>query len=68
MVVGSRQRFSTMDGDINLRTNDASLCRVQNNKCLRVQVDENLTWKRHSEHIIKKVVCNISILRGASAI
>ena len=67
MVVGSRQRLATMDGDINLRINDTSLCRFQNTKCL-VQVDENLTWKRHGEHIIKKAVCNISILRGASTI
>ena len=49
MVVGSRQRLATMDGDINLRINDTSLCRFQNTKCLGVQVDENLTWKRHAE-------------------
>ena len=43
MVVGFRQRLAIMDGDINLKINGISLCRVQDTKCLGVQVDENLT-------------------------
>ena len=68
MVVGSRQRLATLEGDINLQINSTSLKRVQDTKCLGVQTDENLTWERHAEYIIQKVACNISILRKVSPI
>ena len=41
MVVGSRQRLATFEGDINLQINSTSLNRVQDTKCLGVQIDEN---------------------------
>ena len=68
MVVGSRQRLATLEGDINLQINSTSLNRVQDTKCLGVQIDENLTWERHAEYIIQKVACNITILRKVSPI
>ena len=68
MVVGSRQRLATLEGDINLQINSTSLKRVQDTKCLGVQIDENLTWERHAEYIIQKVACNIGILRKVSPI
>ena len=68
MVVGSRQRLATLEGDINLQINSTSLKRVQDTKCLGVQIDENLTWERQAEYIIQKVAYNISILRKVSPI
>ena len=60
--------MATLEGDINLQINSTSLKRVQDTKCLGVQIDENLTWERHAEYIIQKVACNISILRKVSPV
>ena len=49
MVVGSRQRLAALEGDINLQIYSTSLNRVQDTKCLGVQIDENITWERHAE-------------------
>ena len=65
MVVGSRQRLAILEGDINLQIKSTSLNRVQDTKCLGVQIDENPTWERHAEYIIQKVAC---ILRKVSSI
>ena len=68
MIVGSRQRMATMEGDLNLKVNEVYLNRVKYAKCLEVQIDENLTWEKHTEYIIKKVVCSLSILRKVSSV
>ena len=52
MVVGSRERLAILEGDINLQIKSTSLNRVQDTKCLGVQIDENLTWERNAEYII----------------
>ena len=67
MIIGSRQRIATLEGDLNLSVNGISLKRVKHTKCLGVHIDENLTWAKHVEYITKKVVCNISILRKVSS-
>ena len=68
MVVGSRQRLATLEGDLKLQIDGTSLKRVQVTKCLGVQIDKNLTWEKHAEYIIQKVACNISILRKVAPI
>ena len=62
MVVGTKQRLATLEGDLKLQIDGTSLKRVQVTKCLGVQMDENLTLEKHAEYIIQKVACNISIL------
>ena len=52
MVVGSRQRLATLEGDLKLQIDGTSLKRVQVTKCLGVQMDENLTWEKHAEYFI----------------
>ena len=47
MVVGSRQRLATLEGDLKLQIDGTSLKRVQVTKCLGVQMDKNLTWEKH---------------------
>ena len=66
MIIGSRQRIAAIENGLNLVVSGNSLERVKHCKCLGVHIDENLTWAKHVESIIKKVVCNISILRKVS--
>ena len=68
MIIGSRQRMAEIDTDMELKVNDKYLRRVEHTQCLGLQIDEHLTWEKHIEYIIQKVVCNISILRKCSSI
>ena len=68
MVVGSRQRLATLEGDLKLQIDGTFLKGVQVTQCLGVQMDENLTWEKHAEYIIQKGACNISILRKVAPI
>ena len=62
MIIGSRQRIATLEGNIDLSVSEISLDRVKDTKCLGVQIDEILTWG-NIKSITKKVVYNISILK-----
>ena len=55
--------MASLEGNVDLSMGGYSLKRVQETKCLGVHTDENLTWSEHVNHISKKVVCNISVLR-----
>ena len=57
MVIGSRQRVASLEGEINLSLFHTELERVQSVKCLGVTIDEYLTWNNHILSIrqIKKV-------------
>ena len=61
MIIGSRQKKETLEGDLNLSVNGISLKGVKHTKCFGVCRDENLTWAKHVEDITKKVVCKRKI-------
>ena len=66
MVIGSRQRIAAIENGLNLVVSGNSLERFNHWNCQGVHIDENLTWAKHVECVIKRVVCNISILRKVS--
>ena len=53
MVIGSRQRVASLEGEISLSLFHTELERVLSVKCLRVNIDEYLTWDK--PHIKYKV-------------
>ena len=55
MVIGSRQRVASLEGEINLSLFHTELERVQSVKCLGVNIDEYLTWDNHILSIRQKV-------------
>jgi len=63
MVVGSRKREASLEGDITLSLLDTELGRVKSVKCLDVDIDEYLTWDNHMLSIRQKVTRNLSVLR-----
>ena len=65
MVIGSRQRVASLEGEINLSLFHTELERVQSVKCLPVgvNIDEYLTWDNHILSIRQKVTRNLSILK-----
>ena len=63
MLVGSRQRISSLEGKFKLQINNISLSRVQKTKCLGLEIDEYLTWEAHIKSVTKKVVSTLAALR-----
>ena len=47
MVIGSRQRVASLEGEISLSLFHTELERVQSVKCLGVNIDEYLAWDNH---------------------
>ena len=64
MVIGSRQRIASLEGDISLSINRVLLCRVETTKCLGLNIDQFLTWNRHIQSIRHKATCNVQVIRG----
>ena len=55
MLIGSRQRIATLEGNIDLTTNGVSLSEVKKTKCLGLQIGQHLTRETHLESITKNV-------------
>ena len=55
MLIGSRERLSTVTVSPTLVSNDFRVTQVATVKTLGVTIDDNLDWVSHMEKIIKKV-------------
>ena len=62
MIIGTRQKISSLIDDVALSIGGISLCKVRHVKCLGVTIDENLTWKKHVDNVIKKVSIGMGLL------
>ena len=65
MLIGSRKRLSRIDIDPHVFINNQIIDRVDNTKTLGVFIDENITWKTHTNHVCKNVSKGIGVLRRA---
>ena len=66
MILGTKQRVIAHDkGDnpISFKFNGNTLSRVRSTKCLGVIIDESLSWHEHVDHVCKKVISSLSMLR-----
>ena len=63
MVIGSRQKIATLAGNISLSVNGLTLQQVESTKCLRLTIDQFLTWRNHLQSVRQKVGCGIRILK-----
>ena len=63
MLVGSRQRITTMTVNMHAFITGMSLNRVNCSKCLSVEIDEFLSWDTHIASVSKKVSSGLSIMR-----
>ena len=63
MIIGSRQRLSVQNEDVEIRIDDQIIKRVGHTKSLGVTIDAHLTWCRHVKEISKKVSSAIGALK-----
>ena len=67
MLIGSRQRLSTVTVSLTLAINDFQVTQVATAKSLGVPIDDNLDWDSHVEKIIKKVSSGIRAIKASKA-
>ena len=63
MVIGSRQKLSTLEDSIVLSAKGGALSKARSVKCLGIDIDDNLTWESHIQSIRLKVSRNLAALR-----
>ena len=64
MVIGSRQRVASLEGETALSLFNTELEKVRSVKCLGVNIDENLSWEVHMLSIRHKISDNLRVLPG----
>ena len=63
MFVASGQRLSNIPEQLDISISGIEIKRVKSYKCLRLELDEGLTWESHESAIISKVSKVIGVLR-----
>ena len=63
MLIGSRQRIASLEGNFKLTINNVSLSKVKKTKCFGLHIDEHLIWETHIESVAKKVASSLAALK-----
>ena len=63
MLIGSRQRLSTLPDTLELSINDVPINLVPSVKSLGAFIDENLTWQTHIDKLSKKIASGIGAIK-----
>ena len=63
MLIGSRQRLSTLPDTLELSINNESINRVSSVKLLGVFIDENLTWQTHIDKLSENIASGIGAIK-----
>ena len=66
MVISSRQTLQSLnDKTININVDGVKINQTDNSKALRLNIDENLSWKEHMHAISKNFASSIGALKRA---
>ena len=63
MLIGSRQRLSTLSDTLELSIDNVPIEQVSSVKLLGIYVDENLTWHSHIDKLCKKIASAIGAIK-----
>ena len=63
MIIGSRQRLSVQNEDVEIRIDDQIIKKVEHTKSLGVTIDAQLTWCKHIDVICEIVSSAIGALK-----
>ena len=63
MLIGSRQRLSTLSDTLELSIDNVPIEQVFSVKSLGMYIDENLTWHSHIDKLCKKIASAIGVIK-----
>ena len=63
MVIGSRERLSTLSDTLELSIDNVPIEQVSSVKSLGIYIDENLTWHFHIDKLCKKIASAIGAIK-----
>ena len=67
MLIGSRQRLSTLDTSPSLEIDGTPVSHVTFTKFLGVYIDQNLSWNVHVNNLCKKIAAGIGVIKRSRA-
>ena len=63
MLIGSRQRLSTLSDTLELSIDNVPIEQVSSVKSLGVHIDEKLTWHSHIDKLCKKIASIVGAIK-----
>ena len=63
ILIGTRHKISNIDTHQGVKINNQLIKKVKNTKALGVELDENLSWEKHINHISSKISSGIGAIR-----
>ena len=63
VLIGTRHKISNIDTHKGVKINNQLIKKVKNTKALGVELDENLSWEKHINHISSKISSGIGAIR-----
>ena len=63
MLIGSRQKLSTLSKPLELSIDNVSIEHVSSVKSLGIFIDENLRWQTHIDKLSKKIASGIGAIK-----
>ena len=64
MLIGSRQKLSTLSSQPELSIDNVQIEKVTSVKSLGIFIDENLRWQTHIDKLSKKIASGIGAIKG----
>ena len=62
-LIGSHHKLNDLDSQPCVNIGQYSVKQVQHSRVLGVEIDENLSWNKHVENLVKKVTSGIGAMR-----
>ena len=62
-LIGSRHKTNNIDTQRGVKIDNQMIKKVKNTKVLGVQLDENLSWEKHVNHISSKISSGIAVIK-----
>ena len=63
MLIGSRQKISTLSESLELSIDNVSIKQVSTTKSLGILIDENMAWHSHIDTLSKKIASGIGAIK-----
>jgi hypothetical protein len=66
LLLGSHRQLNNLDSQPSVNIGHDSIKQVQHSRVFGIEIDENLSWNKHIENVIKKVTSGIGAMRRIS--